>query len=70
MKKKFPNPKNGTLGTNLAEIVKRFGNGVQYNASKDENQQDFGIISTCIGTVRLHLFFRFIRRLILFVFIA
>lgn len=51
MKKKFPNPKNGTLGTNLAEIVKRFGNGVQYNASKDENQQDFGIISTCIGTV-------------------
>lgn len=63
MKKKFPNPKNGTLGTNLAEIVKRFGNGVQYNASKDENQQDFRIISTCIGTVRLHFFFKIYQKI-------
>lgn len=63
MKKKFPNPKNGTLGANLAEIVKRFGNGVQYNASKDENQQDFGIISTCIGTVRFKFFFKICQKI-------
>lgn len=51
MKRNFPNPKNGTLGANLGEIVKKFCNGIQYNANKDENQQDFGLITTCIGTV-------------------
>lgn len=51
MKKKFPNPKNGTLGPNVGELVKRFLNGVQYNANKDEEQQDFGLIQTTIGTV-------------------
>lgn len=51
MKKKFPNPKNGTLGTNLTELVQKFNNGIQYSVSKDENQQDFGLITTTIGTV-------------------
>ena len=53
MKRKFPNPKNGTLGTNLNELVQRFYNGIQYGVTKDENQQNFGLISTIIGTVRL-----------------
>lgn len=53
MKKKFPNPKNGTLGVNLAELVTRFMNGVQYSAMKDENQNDFGLISTTIGTLNM-----------------
>ena len=51
MKKKFPNPKNGTLGANIEELVTRFMNGIQYSAMKDENQQDFGIISTAVGTL-------------------
>jgi large subunit ribosomal protein L1 len=51
MKRKFPNPKNGTLGTNVGEIVQKFLNGIQYSATKDENQQDFGLISTTIGYV-------------------
>ncbi len=57
MKKKFPNPKNGTLGTNLTELVQKFCNGIQYSVSKDENQQDFGLITTTIGTVSLLFFF-------------
>lgn len=51
MKKKFPNPKNGTLGANLEELVTRFMNGIQYSALKDENQTDFGLISTTVGTL-------------------
>lgn len=51
MRKKFPNPKNGTLGSDLAEIVQKFCNGIQYSATKDENQPDFGLITATIGTV-------------------
>lgn len=51
LKKKFPNPKNDTLGANLSELVTKFCNGVKYSAIKDENQQDFGLVSTSIGTV-------------------
>lgn len=49
MKRKFPNPKNGTLGVNLKDMVKQYLNGIQYSATKDEHQQNYGIIRTCIG---------------------
>lgn len=49
MKRKFPNPKSGTLGINLAEMVQQYLNGIQYGATKDEHQQNYGIIRTCIG---------------------
>lgn len=51
MKKKFPNPKNGTLGTNLEELVTKFMNGIQYSSARDENQKDFGLVSTTVGTL-------------------
>lgn len=51
MKKKFPNPKSGTLGNDLPEMVQRYLNGIQYKAVKDEYQQDFGLVETCIGTL-------------------
>lgn len=63
MKKKFPNPKNGTLGTDLSELVQKFCNGIQYSATRDENQQDFGLITTTIGTVRPEI--RFLNGVIL-----
>ncbi|XP_055850966.1 39S ribosomal protein L1, mitochondrial [Episyrphus balteatus] len=51
LKRKFPNPRSETLGTNLAEMIKKFSDGVSYAATKDEHQQDFGMIKTCIGTL-------------------
>lgn len=51
MKKKFPVPKNGTLGPDLKALVERFVNGIQYSGMKDENQMDFGLISTAFGTL-------------------
>uniref|UniRef100_A0A0K8V460 39S ribosomal protein L1, mitochondrial n=1 Tax=Bactrocera latifrons TaxID=174628 RepID=A0A0K8V460_BACLA len=51
MKRKFPNPRSETLGTNLAEMIERFSNGISYSATKDEHQQDFGLISTSVGTL-------------------
>ncbi|XP_067617324.1 large ribosomal subunit protein uL1 [Eurosta solidaginis] len=53
MKRKFPNPRSETLGTNLTEMIHRFSNGISYSATKDEHQQDFGLISTCIGTLNM-----------------
>lgn len=51
MKRKFPNPKNGTLGTELHELIQKFKNGIQYAATKDENQKNFGTISSAFGTL-------------------
>lgn len=51
MKKKFPYPKNGTLGTDLKEMITNFMNGIQYSAMKDEHQKNFGTITTKIGTL-------------------
>lgn len=51
MKKKFPMPKNGTLGPDLKSLVERFTNGIQYSGMKDENQSDFGLISAAFGTL-------------------
>lgn len=51
MKRKFPNPKAETLGANLTEMIRRFLDGISYSAAKDEHQQDFGLITTTIGTL-------------------
>lgn len=53
MKKKFPNPKLGTLGANLEELILKFMSGIQYSAIKDENQNDFGLINTAFGTLEM-----------------
>jgi large subunit ribosomal protein L1 len=53
MKKKFPNVKSGTLGSNIGELVTKFCNGIQYSLVKDEYQQNFGLINTNIGTLTM-----------------
>lgn len=52
LKKKFPDPKSETLGLNLGEMVKKCLTGINYRAIKDENQENYASINTCIGTVR------------------
>lgn len=53
MKKKFPNPKSGTLGVNLDELIAKFMNGIQYSAVKDEHQPDFGLVTATFGTLNM-----------------
>lgn len=55
MRRKFPNPRTGTLGANLGEMVSQYLTGIQYNAAKDDYQQNYGKIATSIGTVSLSL---------------
>lgn len=52
LKKKFPSAKNETLGMNLFELVSKFMNGLFISGRRDEFQENFGIVNTCIGTVR------------------
>ncbi|XP_058451567.1 large ribosomal subunit protein uL1 [Malaya genurostris] len=52
-KAKFPNPRHGTLGVNLPEMIERYLHGIQYSAEKDENQKDFGSIVACLGMLEM-----------------
>jgi large subunit ribosomal protein L1 len=54
MKRRFPSPKNGTLGNNLEEMIQRFLNGITYSAIKDENQQNFAEIVSQFGTLDMN----------------
>lgn len=53
MKRKFPNPKNGTLAPDIVSMVNKYLNGVNYSAKKDEYEKDFGLIETSIGPVSI-----------------
>ncbi|XP_055677068.1 39S ribosomal protein L1, mitochondrial [Lutzomyia longipalpis] len=55
MKKKFPNPKSGSLGADIPAMVHHFKNGVEYSAVRDENQLDFGLVTTTIGTLNMDI---------------
>ncbi|XP_047001588.1 39S ribosomal protein L1, mitochondrial [Schistocerca americana] len=52
-RRKFPNIKNGTLGPDIAEIVKRFAHGICYTASRDERELDYGTIEAQIGILTM-----------------
>lgn len=51
MKKKFPNPKTGTLDTDLASVTRKFVHGIYYGAVKNEYEKDYGLVETIIGTL-------------------
>lgn len=51
MKKRFPSVKNGNLGNNIAEMVTRAMIGINYSATKDDYQKNFGTISTQFGSL-------------------
>lgn len=53
LKKKFPNAKNETLGLNLHEMVSKFMRGIFIHGLRDENQQDFGVVNTPVGTLKM-----------------
>lgn len=53
MKKKFPNPKNGTLNSDVVSIVKKYLTGIHYTAKKDDYEKDFGCIQTTVGPVSI-----------------
>ncbi|CAH0553170.1 unnamed protein product [Brassicogethes aeneus] len=55
MKKKFPNPKMGTLDVNLGKVVDKFLNGVKYQAVKDDYEKEFGCIKTVIGSLDMDI---------------
>ncbi|XP_046738142.1 39S ribosomal protein L1, mitochondrial [Diprion similis] len=53
LKKRFPSIKDGNLNPDIAVAVRRFKEGVMYNAVKDNVEPDFGTIDTPIGTLEM-----------------
>ncbi|RZF43469.1 hypothetical protein LSTR_LSTR001730 [Laodelphax striatellus] len=53
LKKRFPNPKTGTLGSNMQELVTKFKNGVTYSCYRDEREVDYGSLEMMIGTLNM-----------------
>lgn len=68
MKKKFPNPKSETLGLDVPDMITRYLNGINYKAVRDVNQEDFGTVDACIGTVIALIFKVLWLALIYFIF--
>ncbi|KAJ8954952.1 hypothetical protein NQ318_000382 [Aromia moschata] len=58
MKRRFPNPRSGTLDTNLRAMVERFMHGISYTASADGYQKEYGLIETVIGTYQGNIKFQ------------
>ncbi|PNF43636.1 hypothetical protein B7P43_G00697 [Cryptotermes secundus] len=51
MKRKFPNQKSGTLGTDIPGMVSRFHSGIEYSAKVDQYLKDLGWIFTSFGKI-------------------
>lgn len=51
MKRKFPNPKLGTLGNDVVDMIHKFMNGITYKVAKDENQKNFAALDVQFGTL-------------------
>lgn len=54
LKKKFPSAKAETLGINMHELVSRFMSGLFISGKRDDFQENFGIVETTIGMVRVY----------------
>lgn len=52
LKKKFPSPKNETLGLDLPALVSKFMSGIFITGKRDETQDNFGLVETSIGRVK------------------
>lgn len=55
LKKKFPSPKTETLGLDVSAMVSKFINGIFISGKRDENQDNFGLVETSIGRVRISI---------------
>ncbi|KAJ3647279.1 hypothetical protein Zmor_019165 [Zophobas morio] len=51
MKRRFPNPKMGTLAVDLTGVTERLLHGISYSAKKDEHEKDFGLVEAVVGTL-------------------
>nr|CAG4650257.1 EOG090X089S [Sida crystallina] len=55
MKKKFPNLKNGSMGTEMSEMIERFSKGVEFASTKDSQELDFGLVEVPIGKLTMSM---------------
>lgn len=53
MKRRFPALRNGTMGTNLAEMIERLSKGVEFSSTKDNYDLDYGSVSVPFGRLTM-----------------
>ncbi|XP_063974365.1 large ribosomal subunit protein uL1m [Diachasmimorpha longicaudata] len=53
MKRKFPNPRTGTLGLDLPALIHKILHGIKYSAVLHERQPKFATITAPIGTLAM-----------------
>nr|CAG4642604.1 EOG090X089S [Evadne anonyx] len=53
MKKRFPALRNGTMGTNMAEMIERLSKGVEFSSVKDNYDLDYGSINVPFGRLTM-----------------
>lgn len=57
LNKRFPSMKNDTLSVDIHDLVQRYLSGLMVFGHRDKEQENFGLVETCIGTVAFFLHF-------------
>nr|CAG4640970.1 EOG090X089S [Eulimnadia texana] len=53
LKKKYPNPKNGSVGADIGKIVERFAKGIEFSSNKDMHELDYATVEVPIGRLSM-----------------
>lgn len=51
MNKRFPSARNDTLSMDIYNLVQKYSSGLMVVGERDKDQENFGLVETCIGTV-------------------
>ncbi|XP_076295791.1 mitochondrial ribosomal protein L1 isoform X2 [Lasioglossum baleicum] len=55
LKTKFPNPKMGSMGSDMTRLVSRFKQGIVYNLEPDSTFKEYGVIDSPFGTLDMDI---------------
>ena len=47
------------MGTDLAQMIERFSKGIEFTTTKDQFEQDFGMVQVPFGKVTSSLYVKF-----------
>nr|CAG4634870.1 EOG090X089S [Alona affinis] len=53
LRKKLPNVKSGSLGVDLAKMIERLSKGIEFTATRDAYELDFGLAQMPIGRINM-----------------
>nr|CAG4643300.1 EOG090X089S [Ilyocryptus agilis] len=53
MRKRLPNARNGSMGTDLAKMIERFSLGIEFSVTKSAHELDYGVTQVPFGRLSM-----------------